>query len=81
MKIQKSNTLEIGYPSKKVIASLALGVALSTTACTSKPKPQPKEPSTQTSQTQIEEPENMGGIVPVMPDKLPPETNTTMKHK
>ncbi len=70
MKIQKPDSREIGYPSKKLIASLALGVALSTTACTSTDKPTPHN----TTDKQIEEPEDIGGIVPVEP--FPTETDT-----
>ena len=73
MKIQKPDSREIGYPSKKLIASLALGVALSTTACTSTNKPTPHN----TSDKQIEEPENLGGIPPVEPPKQENATQTT----
>jgi len=63
VKIERSEKLETTYPSKRLIASLALGVTLSTTACTSTPKP--KVPDT--TQKQIEEPEVLGGIPPVAP--------------
>ena len=61
MKIQKSNSSEVGYPSKKLIASLALGVALSTTACTSTAKPKPHD----TTHKQIGQPGSIAGGAPI----------------
>jgi len=73
VKIQKPDSGEVGYPSKKFIASLALGVALSTTACTGIDKPTPHN----TTDKQIEEPENLGGIPPVEPPRQESATQTT----
>ncbi len=73
VKIQKPDSREIGYPSKKLIASLALGVALSTTACTSTDKPTLHD----TTDKQIEEPENLGGIPPVEPPRQESTTQAT----
>jgi len=61
VKIQKPDSREISYPSKKLIASLALGVALSTTACTSTAKPKPHD----TTHKQIYQPGSIAGGAPV----------------
>ena len=64
MKIEKPEIVEIRYPSKKLMASLAVGIALSTTACTGTPKPKASD----ATPNQIEQPEAVGGdIVPVEP--------------
>jgi len=69
MKIEKPETVEIRYPSKKLMASLAVGVALSTVACTSTAKPKVPE----VAPKQLEQPEALGGIPPI----APPNTEST----
>jgi hypothetical protein len=71
MKIEKPNSKEIHYPSKKLMTTLALGMALSSTACTSTNTPE--TPHT-TPQQQVEVPEVLGGIPPIKP---PSQENTT----
>jgi len=61
VKIQKSDKQETTYPSKKIIASLALGVALSTTSCTSTAKPKPQV----TTHKRIYQPGSIAGGAPV----------------
>lgn len=86
MKLEKSDHEEVSYPSKKYIATLALGVALSTTACSTT---KPKTPTPRT-QEQIEPPALLGGIPPIAPPpkQRKPQTTTcdvntshpTIKH-
>jgi len=73
VKIQKSDKQETTYPSKTLIASLALGVALSTTSCTGTTKPKPPD----TTQKQIEEPEVLAGIPPIKPPSQESTTQTS----
>ena len=65
VKIKKSDKQKVDYPSKKLLSSLALGVALCTTACTSDPRPK-TDHAADTTQKQVGEPENLGGIPPVV---------------
>ena len=67
VKIEKSDKQRVDYPSKKLLSSLALSVALCTTACTSNPKHKTEDTTVDTAQKQVEEPENLGGIPPIAP--------------
>jgi len=77
MKLKSQETTTIYYPLRREIAPVLLGVALGMTGCTS--TPQPKDSSTQTSQTEIEKPTEIAGgdMIPVEPVDARPTTQGT----
>ena len=67
VKIEKSDKQRVDYPSKKLLSSLALGVALYATACASDPRPKAEHAPVDAAQKQVEEPKSLGGIPPIAP--------------